>query len=169
MNFTLPPLPYAYDALAPYISRETLELHHDKHHRGYVDNVNALAAEPGLDDQALETIIIKTTNQEKHTALFNNAAQAWNHNFYWRSLCPGGGGGSFGNIAGLIETEFGSNRDFSGKLANAATTHFGSGWVWLALNCGWLKITSTANGDTPLAHSQRRKPAFGALTLSRRF
>lgn len=151
-KFKLPLLPYAYDALAPYISRETLEVHHGKHHRGYVDSVNMLAAEAGLADQTLETIILKTANHEKHTALFNNAAQAWNHAFYWRSLRPGGGGEPFEKIAGLIENAFESHQNFSEKLADAATAHFGSGWAWLVLDGGRLKVTSTANGDTPLAH-----------------
>jgi len=154
MKFSLPLLAYAYDALAPHISRATLEVHHDVHHRGYVDNVNKLAMKAGIADPTLESIILKTVNREEHTALFNNAAQAWNHAFYWRSLTPDGGGAPRGKIAVLIETEFKTYPLFCEKIVDAATKLFGSGWVWLVLDGDRLRVTSTLNGDTPLAHDQ---------------
>lgn len=154
MDITLPKLPYGYDALAPHISRTTLEFHHDKHHRAYLEKVVILAKEEGLADHALESIIHKTANNKKHNELFNNAAQAWNHMFYWCSLRPGGGGEPSGKIAELIYGEFESHAAFTKKLADTAATVFGSGWVWLVLDAGQPKITSTPNGDTPLAHGQ---------------
>ncbi len=154
MDITLPQLPYDYEALAPHISRATLEFHHDKHHRAYVEKVVTLAKQAGLSGQTLESIIHKTTGSKKHGELFNNAAQAWNHAFYWRSLRPGGGGEPFGKIAELIETEFGTRQSFCEKFAEAAITQFGSGWVWLVLKGDRLIISSTSNADTPLAHGQ---------------
>ncbi len=154
MDITLPQLPYGYDALAPHISRATLEFHHDKHHRAYVEKVVALAKEAGLGGQTLESIIHKTASSKKHNELFNNAAQAWNHAFYWRSLQPSGGGEPSGKIAELIETEFETRQSFCKKISDAAITHFGSGWVWLVLEGDRLKISSTSNADTPIAHGQ---------------
>ncbi len=154
MQITLPKLPYAYSALEPHISRATLELHHDKHHRAYVEKTRALAKEVYLQDQTLESIIRKTSGQERHAPLFNNAAQAWNHAFYWRSLKPSGGGKPHGAIADRLSADFGSYESFAQQLASAATNRFGSGWAWLVLDGTALKIVSTSNADTPLAHSQ---------------
>lgn len=154
MAITLPQLPYGYDALAPHISRTTLEFHHDKHHRAYVEKVVTLAKEASLSGQTLESIIHKTAGSKEHSELFNNAAQAWNHAFYWRSLRPDGGGAPSGKIAELIETEFKTHQFFCEKFADAAITHFGSGWVWLVLEGDRLKISSTSNADTPIAHGQ---------------
>ncbi|MEQ1889649.1 MAG: superoxide dismutase [Alphaproteobacteria bacterium] len=154
MNFSLPQLPYALDALAPHISRKTLEFHHGKHHRAYIEKVAAFAAKANLGDMTLESIIDITYGNKMQTELFNNAAQAWNHGFYWRSLRPRGGGAPYGNIEARIKTEFATYQLFREKLADAAAALFGSGWVWLVLDGDQLKITSTANGDTPIAHGQ---------------
>jgi Fe-Mn family superoxide dismutase len=154
MQITLPQLPYPYDALEPHISRTTLQFHHDKHHRAYVEKVKTLAKQVRLADQPLERIIQQTAGHDGHRALFNNAAQAWNHAFYWRSLRPGGGGEPDGEIAARIEADFGGYKFLFGKLADAATGQFGSGWAWLVLDGGTLRVTQTANADTPLAHGQ---------------
>ena len=154
MPITLPPLPYPYDALEPHISRTTLEIHHDKHHRAYVDKVKTLAQQVRLADQPLERIIQQTAGQDRHRALFNNAAQAWNHAFYWRSLRPGGGGEPQGEIAERVKTDLGGYGPFVEQLTAAATGQFGSGWAWLVLDGNKLKVTQTANADTPLAHGQ---------------
>ena len=154
MPITLPQLPYPYDALEPHISRTTLEVHHGKHHRAYVEKVKALAREVHLADQPLERIIRQTAGQDSHRALFNNAAQAWNHAFYWRSLRPDGGGEPQGEIAERVKTDLGSYGSFVEQLAAAATGQFGSGWAWLVLDGNRLKVTQTANADTPLAHGQ---------------
>lgn len=153
MQLVLPQLPYGYDALEPYISRATLELHHDKHHRAYVEKAKALAKELRLADQPLERIIAETAGQERHRALFNNAAQAWNHAFYWRSLKPGGGAPQ-GGIAERIRRDFGSCEALVDKLASVATGQFGSGWAWLLLDGDRLEVESTSNADTPLAHGK---------------
>jgi superoxide dismutase, Fe-Mn family len=154
MPITLPQLPYPYDALEPHISRTTLEIHHGKHHRAYVERVKTLAREVHLADQPLERIIQQTAGQDRHRALFNNAAQAWNHAFYWRSLWPGGGGEPQGELAKRMRTDLGGYGPFVEQLAAAATGQFGSGWAWLVLDGNKLKVTQTANADTPLAHGQ---------------
>lgn len=154
MNFTLPQLPYAYDALEPHISRLTLEVHHGKHHRAYVEKAKALAKEVRLADQPLERIIQQTAGQDSHLALFNNTAQAWNHAFYWRSMDPNGGGRPNGEIATRIESDFGGYDTFAKHFAAAAAGQFGSGWAWLVLDGDKLKVLTTANADTPLAHGQ---------------
>ena len=154
MQITLPQLPYPYDALEPHISRTTLEIHHGKHHRAYVERVKTLAREVHLADQPLERIIQQTAGQDSHRALFNNAAQAWNHAFYWRSLRPGGGGAPHGEIAERVQTDLGGYGHFVQQLVAAATGQFGSGWAWLVLDGNKLKVTQTANADTPIAHGQ---------------
>lgn len=154
MNITLPMLPYPDDALEPHISRMTLEIHHGKHHRAYVEKAKALAKEVRLDDQPLERIIQITAGEERHRALFNNAAQAWNHAFYWRSLMPNGGGAPTGEIGKQIETDFGGYETFVKQMEAAAVGQFGSGWAWLVLDGGRLRVTTTSNADTPLAHGQ---------------
>ncbi len=152
MALTLDPLPYAYDALEPHISCVTLEVHHGLHHRAYVDKSNVLAREAGLADATLEDIIQRTARQGG--ALFNNAAQAWNHAFYWRSLRPGGGGAPAGGIAEKIKTDFGAIERLMAELRSAILGVFGSGWVWLVLDRGVLRITQTSNADTPVVHGQ---------------
>ena len=154
MQIVLQPLPYPYEALEPYISRTTLEFHHGKHHKAYVDKTKALAKEVHLADLSLELLIQQTARQDRHRVLFNNAAQAWNHAFYWRSLRPGGGGEPDGAIADRITSDFGSYRVFAEQLAAAATGQFGSGWAWLVLDGRKLRVITTGNADTPIAHGQ---------------
>jgi len=151
MAFELPALPYANDALAPHgISAETLEYHYGKHHKTYIDNLNKLVA--GTDDESsdLESIIMKAEG-----GLFNNAAQAWNHTFYWRSMKPGGGGAPTGELADKVGAAFGSYDTFVQKFSEAATTQFGSGWAWLVDAGGDLEIMKTANADLPMKHSAK--------------
>ena len=154
MRASLPQLPYPYDALEPHISQATMELHHDKHHRAYLDKAKALAKQVRLADQPLERIIQQTAGQEVHRALFNNAAQAWNHAFFWRSLRPSGGGEPQGEIAEHIEVDFGGYAAFAEQFAAVAVGQFGSGWAWLVLDNDRLVVTATSNADTPLARGQ---------------
>jgi Fe-Mn family superoxide dismutase len=154
MPIQLPQLPYAYYALEPYISHVTLDLHHREHHRGYVEKTKNLAKPLQLADLPLERIIQQAAGQPGQRELFNNAAQAWNHAFYWRSLRPGGGGKPKGEIAARIDADLGGYRAFAKLFATAATGQFGSGWAWLVLEDGKLAITTTANADTPIVHGQ---------------
>ena len=147
----LPELPYAKDALAPVISANTLEFHHGKHHRAYVDNLGKLIAGTDLADADLETIIRKVAGDPARAGIFNNAAQVWNHSFYWKCLKAGGGGTPTGAVAAKINAAWGSYEKFAEELKNAGVTQFGSGWAWLILEGGQLKITKTANADTPIA------------------
>jgi superoxide dismutase, Fe-Mn family len=150
MAIELPPLPYAMDALAPHISQETLEYHYGKHHQTYVTNLNkAIDGTPDAD-APLEDIIMKAEGP-----LFNNAAQTWNHTFYWNSMTPGGGGEPTGQVAEKIASAFGSYSDFKAKFAEAATTQFGSGWAWLVDEGGSLAIQKTSNADLPMKHSAK--------------
>ena len=149
-HFALPPLPYAEDALAPAISAETLQLHHGKHHKLYVDKTNKLLEERPVEGQTLEEIVRNCAGVPEHTQLFNNAAQAWNHDFYWRSLAPKGGEPS-GALMQRIEKDFGDYGRFTKKLAAAASAQFGSGWAWLVLRNGALDVVTTSNADTPMA------------------
>ncbi|MBP7341346.1 MAG: superoxide dismutase [Smithellaceae bacterium] len=155
MAITLPELPYAKEALAPYISAGTLDFHHGKHHKAYVDNVNKLIAGTDLEGKPLEEIIAAAAKDPAKAGLFNNAAQVWNHSFYWKCLKPGGGGPPTGAIADKINAAFGGYDAFAEELKNAGVTQFGSGWAWLVLDGGTLKITKTANADTPLVHGQK--------------
>jgi Fe-Mn family superoxide dismutase len=148
---TLPELPYAKDALGPVISANTLEIHHGKHHRAYVDNLNKLIAGTDLADADLETIIRKVAGDLARAGIFNNAAQVWNHSFYWKCLKAGGGGAPTGVVAAKINAAWGSYEKFAEELKNAGVTQFGSGWAWLVLEGGQLKITKTANADMPIA------------------
>jgi len=151
MAITLPDLPYDYDALQPVISAATMKLHHGAHHRGYVDKLNALVKGSDLEAASLETIVKRSTG-----AIFNNAAQAWNHAFYWRSLRPKADGGKpQGALAARIDADFGGHQRFCDLFKAAAVGVFGSGWVWLVEEDGALKIQATANADTPIAHGQR--------------
>ena len=151
MQITLPHLPYPYEALEPFISRRTLELHHGKHHKAYVDKAKELAAKVRLADQPLEAIIRQTAGQDAHRALFNNAAQAWNHHFYWHSLSPKRQRPS-GALLHRLEKDFGSYERFADAFSTAATGVFGSGWAWLVDRQGRLEVATTANADTPMAH-----------------
>ena len=153
MPLTLPPLPYADDALAPHISAKTLQFHHGKHHKAYVDKTNAAIAGTPLADKDLPAIIA-AAHASKDTGLFNNAAQAWNHHFLWHSMTPGGGGAPTGKLAEAITRDFGSQAAFDEAFTKAATGHFGSGWTWLVADGGKLAITTTHDADTPLVHGQ---------------
>lgn len=155
MAIQLPELPYAKDALAPVISANTLEFHHGKHHRAYVDNGNKLIAGTDLEKESLEAIIRKTAGDASRAGIFNNAAQVWNHSFYWQCLKPGGGGAPTGAVAAKIKAAWGSYEKFAEELKTAGATQFGSGWAWLILEGKDLKIVKTANADTPLAHNQK--------------
>ena len=146
MEHKLPPLPYAKDALAPHISAETLEYHYGKHHATYVTNLNKLIAGTEFAELSLEDIVKKASG-----GIFNNAAQVWNHTFYWNCLSPKGGGEPAGALADAIKKSFGSFAAFREKLTNAAITQFGSGWAWLVKGPdGSLAIEQTSNAGTPL-------------------
>ena len=149
---TLPELPYAKDALTPVISANTLEFHYGKHHRAYVENLGKLIAGTDLADEDLKTIIKKAGGDPAKAGIFNNAAQVWNHSFYWKCLKAGGGGAPTGTVAAKIAAAWGSYEKFAEELKNAGVTQFGSGWAWLVLDGGQLKIVKTANADTPIAH-----------------
>jgi Fe-Mn family superoxide dismutase len=155
MAINLPELPYAKDALAPYISANTLDFHQGKHHKTYVDNLNKLIAGTDLEAKSLEEIIKIAAKDPAKAGIFNNAAQSWNHSFYWKCLKPQGGGAPTGAIAAKINATFGSHDKFVEELKNAGTTQFGSGWAWLVVDGSDLKITKTPNADTPLAHGQK--------------
>ena len=149
MPFTLPELPYPKDALAPHLSAETLEYHHDKHHNAYVTNLNNLVEGTDLASKSLEEII-----QAADGGVFNNAAQVWNHTFYWNCMKPGGGGVPSGDLAAALDQAFGSYDAFKTEFSQAAITQFGSGWAWLVDDGGTLKVTKTSNADLPLKHGQ---------------
>jgi Fe-Mn family superoxide dismutase len=148
MAFTLPPLPYSLDALAPHLSRETLELHHGKHHQKYVDTLNGLVDGKTNDD--LAALILGTDDPK----LRNNAGQHWNHSLYWECMAPDGGGQPSGELAEAIERDFGSFDAFRKDLAEEAETHFASGWAWLVHDGSKLLVTSTHDADLPLRHGQ---------------
>jgi Fe-Mn family superoxide dismutase len=146
----LVPLPYAENALGPVISANTISFHYGKHHKGYVDNLNKLVAGTEFADLSLEKIIAGAAGKADKTAIFNNAAQAWNHAFYWRSLKPQGGGEPPAILKQKIEASFGSVDACKKELATAATTQFGSGWAWLVVDGGKLAVVKTGNADVPL-------------------
>ena len=150
MAFTLPPLPYDKTALAPHLSAETLEFHHGKHHKAYVDNLNKLIEGKPEATKSLEDII-KTSEG----GVFNNAAQIWNHTFYWSSIKPNGGGQPTGDLAQAITRDFGSYEKFAEEFSTAGATQFGSGWAWLVLDKGKLAVTKTPNADLPMKHGQK--------------
>jgi Fe-Mn family superoxide dismutase len=146
----LPALPYAENALEPVITAKTMSFHYGKHHKGYVDNLNKLIAGTEYADLALEKIITSTAGQPEKTAIFNNAAQTWNHTFYWKSMKPKGGGEPPAALKKRIEASFGSVDACKKELASAAVSQFGSGWAWLVLEGGKLKVVKTGNADVPL-------------------
>lgn len=150
MAFELPPLPYAMDALAPHISAETLEYHYGKHHQAYVNNLNGLIEGTDNADKSLEDII-----KSSEGGLFNNAAQVWNHTFYWHCMAPGGGGEPSGEVAEAISSAFGSYGAFRDQFTEAAKTQFGSGWAWLVDAGSGLEIMKTANADLPMVHGAK--------------
>jgi Fe-Mn family superoxide dismutase len=149
MPFELPPLPYAKDALQPYMSAETLEYHHGKHHLAYITKLNAAIQGTPWADKSLEEIV-----RGSDGPLFNNAAQAWNHTFFWNCLRPAGGGQPTGELAKAIDKAFGSYGDFKEKLSTASLNQFGSGWGWLVRTDKGLEIMTTSNADTPMRHGK---------------
>ncbi len=154
MAFELPDLPYDYEALAPYMSRETLEYHHDKHHKAYVDNGNKLAAEAGMDGLSLEDIVRQSHGS--NPGLFNNAAQHYNHVLFWKWMKKDGGGTSLpGKLAAAIDSDLGGYDKFRADFINAGMTQFGSGWAWVAVKDGKLEVMKTPNGENPLVHGAR--------------
>jgi len=150
MAFELPSLPYDATALEPHVSANTLGFHHGKHHNAYVTNLNNLIQGTPLVDQDLETIIKATAGDAAQAGIFNNAAQVWNHTFFWNSMSPNGGGAPTGDLASKIDAAFGSLNDFKAAFKAAGIGQFGSGWVWLVSNNGKLEIVKTANAETPL-------------------
>lgn len=153
-GFTLPELPYAQNALEPYISANTLSFHYGKHHQAYVTNLNNLVKDTDLAKLSLEEVIKKTAGDSSKAGVFNNAAQVWNHTFYWHSMKPKGDGQPSGKLAEQINKDFGSFDKFKEEFKTAGATQFGSGWAWLVLENGKLKVTKTANADLPMVHNQ---------------
>ena len=151
MAHELPALPYAKDALAPVISQETIEFHYGKHHQTYVTNLNNLIPGTEFEALSLEDIIMKSSG-----GVFNNAAQVWNHSFYWNCLSPNGGGAPSGALAAAIEAKFGSFEEFKKQFAQSAATNFGSGWTWLVKNAdGSVEIMNTSNAGTPMTSGKQ--------------
>jgi superoxide dismutase, Fe-Mn family len=150
MAFELPPLPYADDALEPTISAETISFHYGKHHQSYVTNLNNLVPGTEFENASLEEIIMKASG-----GIFNNAAQIWNHTFYWNGLTPNGKDSVSGDLAAAIDKKFGSFEEFKTKFSTSAATNFGSGWTWLVKNAdGSLEIVNTSNAGSPLTSGQ---------------
>ena len=153
----LPPLPYGESDLAPHISPETISFHYGKHHKAYVDNTNKMIAGTDLAGASLEDIVRAAWGKPDKKGLFNNAAQVWNHTFYWKSLSPKGGGAPTGKLLDRVQSDFGDFAKLKDELAKAAVTQFGSGWAWLVLEGGKLKVEQTPNAENPLT-SPGRKP-----------
>jgi superoxide dismutase, Fe-Mn family len=151
---TLPPLPFADGALAPVISAQTIGFHYGKHHKAYVDNLNKLIAGTEFEGESLEAIIKATAGKSDKAGIFNNAAQVWNHTFYWNSLKPGGSRTPDAAMAQKIDAAFGSYDKFKSELANTAVTQFGSGWAWLVAEAGALKLVKTGNAENPMTKGQ---------------
>jgi superoxide dismutase, Fe-Mn family len=147
--FTLPPLPYPENALEPVISANTLSFHYGKHHKAYVDNLNKLAAGTEYESMPLEQVIRDTAGKPDKTGIFNNAAQVWNHTFYWNCMRQGGGGKPSGRIAQMIDSDLGGYDNFKKEFATACTTQFGSGWGWLVAEGGKLRVMKTPNAEVP--------------------
>ena|SRR5699024_243821 len=162
MTYTLPDLPYAYDALEPYIDEETMHLHHDKHHNTYVTNLNAaIEKHPELGEKSVEELIsdLTTVPEDIRTAVRNNGGGHANHTFFWNIMAPNAGGEPTGELKDAIDEKFGSFEAFKDEFKTAATGRFGSGWAWLVVNNGILEVTSTPNQDSPL--SDGRTPIIG--------
>ncbi|MEH2001969.1 MAG: superoxide dismutase [Nostoc sp.] len=156
MVFVQEPLPFDINALEPYgMKAETFEYHYGKHHKAYVDNLNKLTEGTELADKPLEEVIKISFKDSSKAGIFNNAAQVWNHTFFWNSLKPAGGGAPTGELAAKIDKDFGSFDKFKEEFSNAATTQFGSGWSWLIDDGGTLKVIKTPNAENPLAHGQK--------------
>ncbi|MCC6868532.1 MAG: superoxide dismutase [Burkholderiales bacterium] len=153
--FTLPPLPWAENALAPVISANTISFHYGKHHKTYVDNLNNLAKGTDYEGATLEKIISETAGKADKAGLFNNAAQVWNHTFYWHSMKPSGGGKPTGKLATMIDAAFGSYDNFKKELSSTSVSQFGSGWGWLVVEGGTLKVVKTPNAEVPFTRGQK--------------
>ena len=159
MTFELPSLPYASDALAPYMSSETLDFHHGKHHQTYVTNLNNLVKDSDMQDASLEDIVIKSSKDASMAGIFNNAGQHWNHILFWQCMKPNGGGAMPSELENRISSDFGSVDQFKEAFVQAGTTQFGSGWAWLAIANGKLVVTKSANASNPLVEGM--KPILG--------
>ncbi|MEH2263048.1 superoxide dismutase [Nostoc sp.] len=156
MAFVQAPLPFDINALEPNgMKAETFEYHYGKHHKAYVDNLNKLTEGTELADKSLEEVIETSFQDSSKAGIFNNAAQVWNHTFFWNSLKPNGGGAPTGDLAAKIDKDFGSFDKFKEEFSNAATTQFGSGWSWLIDDGGTLKVIKTPNAENPLAHGKK--------------
>ena len=159
MSFELPSLPYANDALAPYMSAETLDFHHGKHHQTYVTNLNNLIKDTDLQNSSLEEIVVKSSKDSSMAGIFNNAGQHWNHILFWQCMKPNGGGSIPSELENKLNEDFGSVDKFKEAFIQAGTTQFGSGWAWLAVNNGKLVVTKSANASNPLVDGM--KPILG--------
>jgi Fe-Mn family superoxide dismutase len=159
MSFELPSLPYANDALAPYMSAETLDFHHGKHHQTYVTNLNNLIKDTDLQNSSLEEIVVKSSKDSSKAGIFNNAGQHWNHILFWQCMKPNGGGSIPSELENKLNEDFGSVDKFKEAFIQAGTTQFGSGWAWLAVNNGKLVVTKSANASNPLVEGM--KPILG--------
>ena len=159
MTFELPSLPYASDALAPYMSSETLDFHHGKHHQTYVTNLNNLVKDSDMQDASLEDIVIKSSKDASMAGIFNNAGQHWNHILFWQCMKPNGGGAMPSELENRISSDFGSVDQFKEAFVQAGTTQFGSGCAWLAIDNGKLVVTKSANASNPLVEGM--KPILG--------
>ena len=159
MSFELPSLPYANDALAPYMSSETLDFHHGKHHQTYVTNLNNLLKDHELQSSSLEDIVVKSSKDASMAGIFNNAGQHWNHVLFWQCMKPNGGGSIPSELEGRLNSDFGSVEQFKEAFIQAGTTQFGSGWAWLAIDKGKLVVTKSPNASNPLVDGM--KPILG--------
>jgi superoxide dismutase, Fe-Mn family len=154
MAFQLPPLPYDKNALEPHISAKTLEFHHGKHHNAYVTKLNELVKDTAYASQDLETIIQGTFGDASKSGIFNNAAQVWNHTFFWSCMKSAGGGTPTGDVASAIDASFGSLDKFKEEFKDACVTQFGSGWGWLVVDNGKIAVMKTPNAENPMAHNK---------------
>ncbi len=155
MAYTVPPLPYAYDALEPHIDKQTMEIHHDKHHQAYVDKVNAALAGTPLENAAIEEVLQNLDSLgDKKAAVKNNGGGHYNHTLFWESMAPGAGGAPEGALAQAIDAAFGSFADFQGKLKETGVNQFGSGWSWLVHDGSGLAVVGSANQDNPISNGQ---------------
>lgn len=154
-RFELPPLPYAENALEPHISAKTMSFHYGKHHKGYVEKLNKAMDEKKITQGTLTGVIVESAKDPALSGVFNNAAQTWNHTFYWNSMKPKGGGEPTGKLADKIKADLGGYAEFKKAFAEAANGQFGSGWAWLVMKDGKLAVEKTGNADTPIAHGGR--------------
>ncbi len=159
MTFELPSLPYANDALAPYMSSETLDFHHGKHHQTYVTNLNNLVKDTDMKDSSLEEIVVKSSKDSSMAGIFNNAGQHWNHILFWQCMKPNGGGSMPSELESRITSDLGGIDQFKEAFIQAGTTQFGSGWAWLAIDNGKLVVAKSPNASNPLVDGM--KPILG--------